>query len=651
MGKNLLTELKNHSSLTKDDPFVKRLILMASSKKHVVIDCFAGGGGTSKGFKKHPDYFVLACINHWHKAILSHFANFPDCLHLEEDFRSANLDLINYMISEIKKLNPDIKIHIWFSYECINFSYAKGGLPRDADSRTLPEDGIRYLKELNPDHIWIENVKEFMLWGPMIPKVQSIRKGKKHKIIVPLNVPEDRYYDLLIQTGHVLVCPLVKNKKDKTLEKWLIPDPHFKGVDYDKWVKSTTALGYDYHYKLINCADVGCPTTRTRLFIQFPRSGSPVFWPRPTYNRNGTGGLQKWKAVKHCLDLNDLGESALQSRINKKGELKWRITSDKSVDRLIAGTMKHALKGENTWLTKYNSAKNNSSVNAGASINSPSPTVAAQVRMALTNVQFINQAYSGNNFSRSFSPDDPARTITAKGGNLSLVSPQFLNHVYGNGFSTPLSSPNPTMRTKDCHYIISPLFFVNEEYSTSKGGKSIDEPVGSLLSNPKQKLIQVDRVWMMDTNYNNNGRGLDDPSKTITADRRQFYIISYQFNNAGRGIERPAETLLARMDKKPAYLVVIESGEIAIEVYETDPPHIRKLKSFMAYYGIIDIKMRMLKIEELKMITTFPEDYILLGTQEQQKKMIGNAVPPLVVYEMAAAYEDGWNDYNLKQAA
>ena len=46
----------------------------------------------------------------------------------------------------------------------------------------------------------------------------------------------------------------------------------------------------------------------------------------------------------------------------------------------------------------------------------------------------------------------------------------------------------------------------------------------------------------------------------------------------------------------------------------------------MADYGIIDIKMRMLKVDELKRIMGFPTDYVLVGTQTEQKKFIGNAV-------------------------
>ena len=36
--------------------------------------------------------------------------------------------------------------------------------------------------------------------------------------------------------------------------------------------------------------------------------------------------------------------------------------------------------------------------------------------------------------------------------------------------------------------------------------------------------------------------------------------------------------------------------------------------------------MRMLKVVELKRIQGFPDDYVLLGNQSEQKKFIGNAV-------------------------
>lgn len=52
----------------------------------------------------------------------------------------------------------------------------------------------------------------------------------------------------------------------------------------------------------------------------------------------------------------------------------------------------------------------------------------------------------------------------------------------------------------------------------------------------------------------------------------------------------------------------------------------RKIIEFMKLYNIVDIKMRMLRIDELKRIMGFPDNYILIGTQQEQKKYIGNAV-------------------------
>ena len=79
------------------------------------------------------------------------------------------------------------------------------------------------------------------------------------------------------------------------------------------------------------------------------------------------------------------------------------------------------------------------------------------------------------------------------------------------------------------------------------------------------------------------------------------------------------------MDKMPPYLISTENG-VGIEIYDTDSKMTTKIKEFMAVYGIVDIKMRMLKIKELKLIMGFPENYVLKGTQAEQKKYIGNAV-------------------------
>ena len=77
--------------------------------------------------------------------------------------------------------------------------------------------------------------------------------------------------------------------------------------------------------------------------------------------------------------------------------------------------------------------------------------------------------------------------------------------------------------------------------------------------------------------------------------------------------------------EKTPYLISTKEGLVGIAIYETDSPWTRKVNEFMAMYGIVDICMRMLKIDELKRIMGFPTDYVLIGTQAEQKKFIGNA--------------------------
>ena len=120
--------------------------------------------------------------------------------------------------------------------------------------------------------------------------------------------------------------------------------------------------------------------------------------------------------------------------------------------------------------------------------------------------------------------------------------------------------------------------------------------------------------------------GDDVGSLVPVPNRKWHYLMNPQFNSAGGSVDSPCFTLIARMDKMPPYLVATESGQVAIEIYNNDSPMTVKIKEFMALYGIVDIKMRMLRIPELKKIMGFPEDYVLIGTQADQKKFIGNAV-------------------------
>lgn len=145
------------------------------------IDLFCGAGGTSTGVElaKHDDKQcakVIACVNHDKNAIASHAANHPDALHFTEDIRTLELAPLTAHLEKYRTMYPDALVVLWASLECTNFSKAKGGQPRDADSRTLAEHLFRYIEAINPDYIQIENVEEFMSWGDLDKNGKPISK-------------------------------------------------------------------------------------------------------------------------------------------------------------------------------------------------------------------------------------------------------------------------------------------------------------------------------------------------------------------------------------------------------------------------------------------------------------------------------------------
>lgn len=532
--------------------------------KLLYIDLFCGAGGTSTGVnlaRVNGDKCaeVIACINHDKNAIASHAANHPNALHFTEDIRTLELTPLVNLVNKYRQEQSDSLIVLWASLECTNFSKAKGGLPRDADSRTLAEHLFRYIDALSPDYIQIENVEEFMSWGEMD------------------------------ENGH--------------------PISMDKGKSYTRWVQNVRKYGYDFDFKILNAADYGAYTSRKRYFGIFAKKGLPIAFPEPTYSKEPENTLfhelKRWKPVKDVLDLEDEGKSIFERK---------KPLSEKTLERIYAGLVKFVAGGKNAFLVKYNSMNRNGVYHA-PSIDAPCPVVATQNRLGVATVRFLSKQYSGHPESKNTSIEEPAGTVTC------IDHHAFVSAYYGNGHNHSVESPAPTLTTKDRLSLVTSQF-IDMQYGNGLA-KSLESPAGAVTTKPKMNLVSA---WLMNTNFRNVGSSLEQPAQTITANRKWFYLMNPQFSSPGGSVDKPCFTLIARMDKMPPYLVATETGEVAIQVFENDSPMMVKIKEFMAMYGIMDIKMRMLKIQELKKIMGFPENYVLVGTQADQKKFIGNAV-------------------------
>lgn len=546
-------------------------------KQLLYIDLFCGAGGTSTGVNSarvdgEQCAEVIACVNHDAKAIASHASNHPDALHFTEDIRTLELSPLVAHLDKCRRENPEALTVLWASLECTNFSKAKGGQPRDADSRTLAEHLFRYIEALDPDYIQIENVEEFMSWGDIDENGKPISRDK--------------------------------------------------GRAYMRWVSKVKSYGYDFDYRILNAADFGAYTSRKRFFGIFAKHSLPVIFPESTHSKNGESGLfgsmKKWKPVRDVLDFEDEGRSIFRDK----------PLSEKTLTRIYAGLIKFVAGGKKSFLIKYNSVNQKTGKYIPPSVDEPCPTVATQGRLALGSVAFLSKQFSGAPDDKNISVDGPAGTITT------IDHHAFVSVHYGNGFNTSVEAPAATLTTHDRMALVQ-TNFLDMQYGNSKPS-SVESVAGTVTTNPKHHLVTV-KPWLMDTNFANVGSSIDEPSRVITANRKHHYLMNPQFTSSGGSVDSPCFTLIARMDKMPPYLIATESGQIAIEIYESDSPMTVKIKEFMALYGIVDIKMRMLKIQELKLIMGFPEDYVLIGTQADQKKFIGNAVEVTIARAWCAA--------------
>ena len=528
------------SSIQVDHPELSELLY---------IDLFCGAGGTSTGVERarlggKKCARVIACVNHDPNAIKSHAANHPKTKHFTEDIRTLDMKPLQKITDKERAKNPGAKVVLWASLECTNFSKAKGGQPRDADSRTLAEHLFRYIDALQPDYIYIENVEEFMCWGDLDAD------GK------PISRDEGRLYL--------------------------------------KWVSNVEKLGYKFDHRLLNAADYGARTSRTRFFGIFAKGSLPIAWPEPTHCKGGRAAdmfhtaLKPWEPVRDVLELDNEGQSIFDRK---------KPLTERTLERIYAGLIKFVAGGKDAFIVKYNSfSKNGKYVAPG--LDEPCPVVATQNRLGVAKVQFLSKQFSGEPESKNVSIDEPSGAITCKDHH-ALVGASFLASYYGNAKqNSSVDAPCPTITTHDRFSLITSRFFANE-YSGGGQLASIDNPSPAVTTVPKMKLVSVESSqFLMNPSYRSKGGSIDAPSFTI----------------------------VARMDKTPPYLITTKQGDMAVVIYKTDTDAMVRIKEFMAIFGIVDIKMRMLNVPELKRIMGFGTDYTLVGTQTEQKKFIGNAV-------------------------
>lgn len=426
-----------------------------TSPKYLIIDLFCGAGGTTTGAEMSGVCKVIAAVNHDPLAIESHAANHADVLHMEEDILLADTAPIIEAIKFWKQRHPLAQVVLWASLECTNFSNAKGGLPRDADSRSLALAMYRYLEDIKPDYFLIENVREFMAWGDLDENGKPVSK--------------------------------------------------LNGRDYIRWVKKIQSFGYQHDWRLLCAADFGGVTIRERYFGAFWKPSKPFAWPEKTHAKKKSSGtmfldsLKPWRPVAEVLDFSDLGKSIFDRR---------RPLVDKTLKRILSGLKKfHAQPtvmvcnspgycaplsepiGTITTvpskailtpiLQSYYSGANNVT-----SVQFPAPTVTTKDRIAIVTPWIDRDFRSGGS---THSVTMPAGTILTV-PKMNLCSAFLVPSNFQNS-ARSIEYPAPTILASRKHINIATAFIVNPQYKNSRN--SVFSPAPTVVATQKSRPLSL----------------------------------------------------------------------------------------------------------------------------------------------------------------
>lgn len=293
-----------------------------------VADLFCGAGGETTGIMQALDEIGgprdVVAVNHWDIAIETHSRNHPTtrsyCMSLEQ------LDPLAVFGAR------DTIDLLWASPECTHHSNARGGRPRSDQSRASAWLILKWLSELYVRRVILENVPEFLSWGPL-------------------------------------------GANGKPLESR-------RGELFRAFVAALQSLGYRVDWRLLCAADYGDPTTRTRFFLQAVRGRGKIAWPEPTHAKEpGLFGMQSWRPASDIIDWSLRGKSIFNRE---------RPLAPATMRRIEDGIRRYWGEWAEPFITRYNGGDNRNH-----RIGDPLPVIDCSNRYALVEPFILHQDAPG----------------------------------------------------------------------------------------------------------------------------------------------------------------------------------------------------------------------------------------------------------------
>jgi DNA (cytosine-5)-methyltransferase 1 len=504
-------------------------------------DLFAGAGGTSTGLmsacaRMGLDVELLA-INHWDTAVETHAKNHPEANHL-----CASLDTV-----DPSKVVPRRKLDLLVaSPECVHFSTARGGKPMDDQSRASAWHVLHWAERLRVERILIENVREFLTWGPLGANGQPLKSRK--------------------------------------------------GETFTAFVTALESLGYAVEWRILNCADLGDATTRQRLFISAVRGHGrrrPA-WPDPTHAKAASADLSgrtlsRWRAAREIIDWGIPGESIFRRK---------RPLAPTTLRRIEEGLRRFGGAAAEPFLVLLRGTGRDQIPSTARPLNLPLPSPTAGGGHAALIEPFLLQQQSGG-VPRPTS--QPAPTV-ATDGAISLVEPFLckVNHGEKDGEKRPggnahrtrsVRDPVPTITATSRGIGLVQPFIVTPGGPDLRGGRATDEPLPTVTCRDRMGVVEP---FIVKTGHKGgNGayvRKADDPLYAVTTAPQEQgvcepFLVKYHGTGRPAPVDAPAPTLTTK-DR----LGLVEPVALDIRFRMLQPHELAAAMSFPADYKFAGTK-------------------------------------------------------------
>ena len=462
----------------------------------LIIDNFAGGGGTSTGLEKAFGRPVDVAINHDPQALAMHRINHPETKHYCESV--WDIDPIEVTGNQPVGL-------VWLSPDCKHFSKAKGSTPVDKRIRGLAWVALRWAEKVRPRVIMLENVEEFKTWGP---------------------IAED---------GR--------------------PCPKSKGKTFNSFVNALRRQGYTVDYRELRACDYGAPTIRKRFFLVARKDGISIKWPTPTHGDPSnplvkSGKLKPWRTAAECIDWSIPCPSIFE---------RTKPLADNTCKRIAAGLMRYVVNAEKPFIVRQehesslfsptivNSA-NSKTTGRGPNtwnVQEPLRTITSSPGFGLCAPVLTECANTSS--PRCMPANEPLRTICAqiKGGHHALVS-AFLAKNYTGVVGCPVTDPVHTITAQDHHSLVTSNLVTLRNGCV---GQSVDSPVPTITAGGGH-VAEVRAFLTAFYGNDKDGQAVSNPIRTIpTHDRFGLVTVDgqkYEISDIGFRMLQPRELFTAQ---------------------------------------------------------------------------------------------------------